>query len=151
MTIHVTKINESFSYLDGTNEELNQIHEFLKVFVPSSKFDKMVKIGLRQPYKFFSSKQHGKLLVYNGHLPLIFNQTNKFDISNEVSDKVDNFIKTLPLPFTPYDYQIKAVKKAITMEKGLLRSCTGCLDENSIIDVEIPGYTEEDIRKILEN
>ena len=39
----VTKINESFSWLDGNSQELKQIHEFLKVEVDNANFDPLIK------------------------------------------------------------------------------------------------------------
>lgn len=148
--IEVHKINESFSYLTGTKEELEKVFKSLRIYDPSMKFNRLVKMGLKSPYKEFASFQNGVLLVYNGHLPLILKQ-NEIKYSDEFSKEIDEFVKGLDLPFTPYDYQINAVKEAIFRKKALLKSCTSCLDPNTEIDVDIPGYTEKEIRTILQN
>lgn len=148
--LEVHKINESFSYLSGTKEEILKTYKFLRIFDPSAKYNKLVKIGLAKPYKDFGSIQNGVLLVNNGHLPLIFGKSFEEE-DTETANKIEEFVDSLPLPFKPYDYQINAVKTAMLKKKCLLKSCTSCLDPNTEIEVDIPNYTEDEIRDILNN
>lgn len=145
----INKINESFSYCEGTKEELTTAFNFLKVYDPSTKYDRLVQIGVRSPYKCFGSMQHNKLLVYNGHIGLIDSNYKPVTYKDDVI-KFRDTLKEMPLPFEPYDYQIKAAGYAIMYRRALLKSCTSCLDPNTEIDVDIPGYTEEEIKEMLD-
>jgi len=113
----VTRLNESFSYIDADLEVLQEIHNFLKVERDGAYFDPLVKAGFKSPYDFFASIQNKKLLVLNGHLQLLGN----FGISEEkqVSDytelQLDKFLKEIKpkLPFMPHDFQEIAFKESI--------------------------------------
>lgn len=145
----ITKINESFSYCDGTKEELKIAFDYLKIYDPSTKYDKLVQLGLRSPYRCFGSMQQGKLLIYNGHAHLVDNTYQQPTFKDDVIG-FKNILKDMNLPFKPYDYQIRAVGYALLHKRALLKSCTSCLDPNTEIDVDIPGYTEQEIKEMLD-
>lgn len=147
--LKITKINESFSYCDGTKEELATAFNSLKIYDPSTKYDRLVQIGIRSPYKCFGSMQQGKLLIYNGHTHLVDSAYKQPTFKDDVIE-FKNILKDMNLPFEPYDYQIRAVGYALLYKRALLKSCTSCLDPNTEIEVDIPGYTEQEIKEMLD-
>ena len=122
------KLNESYSALDGTPEELQQVHGFLRVERPGAYFEPLVKRGFKSPFHFFASPQNGKLMVLNGHLSLL----QQFGVAPHVlkSDYtercVDDFlVRIMPtLPFEPWDFQIRAFRESILGVKQVNRMCT---------------------------
>ncbi len=63
----VKKINESYSSIEAPKETLEKIAMFLRVEKPNAHFDRLIKIGVRDKYQYFTSYQNGKLIIYNGH------------------------------------------------------------------------------------
>jgi len=127
--MNVVKLNESYSYIDGTFEQLSAINDFLKVERPGAYFEPLVKAGMKSPYDYFASIQNKKLLIMNGHLQLL----GQFGVQSEVlqSDyteaELDEFLAdiTPELPFPPYDFQITAFKESILNVKQVNKMCTG--------------------------
>lgn len=127
-THKIHKLNESYSIIDSDKKTIQSIFEFLKVERPGSFFDPLVKAGFKSPYEYFSSIQHGKLLIMNGHVQLLknfgFEEPEEIsDYSNlEVQGFLDNVLKQIP--FEPYDFQIKSFKESIQNIKQINRLCT---------------------------
>jgi len=124
----VTKLNESFSVIDGDAETLKNIYDFLKVERPGAFFDPLVKSGFKSKYEYFASIQHKKLLVLNGVLDMLgyFGITplvHQPEYSENVLDDFLNNIKNT-LPFQPYDFQITAFKQSILAGKQINKMCT---------------------------
>ena len=112
----------------------------------------MIKLGFESPYRYFAIQQGTNVLIFNGHRYLLKSfGIEAIDESNSITEnEVQNFLNTLELPFEPYDYQIKTVKLCLMNNKVLIRSVTSCLDPNTEIDVDIPGYTEQEIKEMLD-
>ena len=147
----IEKLNESFSQITGTESELQNIANRLKVEEPGAFFNPLVKRGFKSPFIYFTKKVNDSLIVYNGHLRLIGHQ-EVLETDYTLDDIKEYLQSVIPvLPFKPYDYQINAVKTAMLKKKCLLKSCTSCLDPNTEIEVDIPNYTEDEIRDILNN
>ena len=146
----ITKINETFSLVTEVNEE--SLVNFLKVKRPDAFFNKMVKLGFQSPYRYFTAKTDKGIVIYNGHRFLLksFGIDPLDESSGIQEEEVIRFIKSVKLPFEPYDYQIDTVVKCLTTNKILIKSCTSCLDPNTEIDVDIPGYTEQEIKEMLD-
>ena len=91
-------------------------------------------------------------MIYNGHRFLLSSfGIDKIDETSGVKEQEAlDFIKSVSLPFEPYDYQIDTIKKCLMNNKMLIKSCTSCLDPNTEIDVDIPGYTEQEIKEMLD-
>lgn len=127
--IKLTKLNDSYSVIEGTPKTLQEIFNFLKVQRPDAYFDVLVQRGLRSPYDFYSKfldKEKSKLQIYNGHVSFL----TRFGLEipkpePEFSEiELDSFLESLELPFKPYDYQIKAFKSAVLAKKMLCKMCT---------------------------
>ena len=87
----------------------------------------MIKVGFESPFKFFTAKFRNGLMVYNGHRFLLKSfGIEPLDESSGVSDQeITDYLKSVQLPFEPYDYQIQTVRKCLSQNKVLIRSCTG--------------------------
>lgn len=122
----IEKLNESYSVIDAPKETLERIAMFLRVEKPNAHFDRMIKLGFRDRYQYFTSLQNGKLLVYNGHRFLLKNfGIEEINEQTGISDKeIEDFINSVNLPFKPYDYQERLVKLALQNKKMLARACT---------------------------
>ena len=147
----IEKLNETYSLVTGLKDP-ERLVEFLKVQKPDAYFNKMIKLGFESPFKFFTAKFRNGLMVYNGHRFLLKSfGIEPLDESSGVSDQeITDYLKSVQLPFEPYDYQIQTVRKCLSQNKVLIRSCTSCLDPNTEIDVDIPGYTEQEIKEMLD-
>jgi len=121
----ITKINETFSLVTDVDEE--RLITFLRVLRPDAYFNRMVKMGFQSPYRYFTAKTDKGIVIYNGHRFLLksFGIDPLDETSNVSKEEVLEFIKTIKLPFEPYDYQIDTVVKCLTTNKILIRSCTG--------------------------
>lgn len=122
----LTKLNESFSYIDADSDTLIRINDFLKVKDESLAMDTLVQRGLKSPFKFFASIQNGKLLIYNGHIDLVKNAFNLRvqgfeDDVQYPENEIDKFLTEMKevLPFEPYDFQIKAFKESLLKKKQI--------------------------------
>lgn len=151
--MNVEKINESYSVIEADKTNIDGIKRLLKAEIPNSHFDKAVQYGIKDKYVYFyKTLSQTKILVYNGHLSLLKNYgIHEHNEKSEVSDEeFNNYISSVSLPFTPYDYQLNNVKLALQNNKMIFKSCTSCLDPNTEIDVDIPGYTEQEIQEMLD-
>ena len=121
----ITKINETFSLVTEVNEE--SLVNFLKVKRPDAFFNKMVKLGFQSPYRYFTAKTDKGIVIYNGHRFLLksFGIDPLDESSGIQEEEVIRFIKSVKLPFEPYDYQVDTVVKCLTTNKILIKSCTG--------------------------
>lgn len=128
-SVKQTKLNESYTSIEGSRDILRGISEFLKVERPGAFFEPAVKSGFKSPYHYFSTTKDNKLIVLNGHLALLRNwgiyeygDSSEFTES-EVNEFMDSIIEKLP--FNPYDYQILAANESILKGKQINRMCTG--------------------------
>ncbi len=126
----VHKLNESFSAIDAPEPELQKMFEFLKVERPGAYFEVLVKNGFKSPFEYFSSIQNNMLLVMNGHLHLLtqFGVHPEPQSSDYTEDELNQFLSDIipPLPFVPYDFQIKVFKESILNIKQINKMATGC-------------------------
>lgn len=149
------KINETYSLVkvNPKSQEAQNLIEFLKVQRPDAYFNKMVKLGFQSPFKYFTAPSgNDGIVIYNGHRFLLSSfGIDKIDETSGVQEQeVLDFIKSVSLPFEPYDYQKDTIKKCLMNNKMLIKSCTSCLDPNTEIDVDIPGYSEQEIKEMLD-
>ena len=150
MQIKVQKLNESFSKISGPESDLQKIANRLKVEEPGAFFNPLVQRGFKSPFVYFTKKFGDDLIVYNGHLKLI---DQKEDLKTDFSiEEIKEYLKNNldKLPFKPYDYQLKCFIESILNVKHINLCCTGCLDPETEIEVEVEGYSEKEIRKMLD-
>ena len=121
----IEKLNESFSQITGTESELQNIANRLKVEEPGAFFNPLVKRGFKSPFIYFTKKFNDSLIVYNGHLRLIGHpEVLKSDFTlNEIKEYLESVIPILP--FKPYDYQLRCFIESILNVKHINLLCTG--------------------------
>ena len=147
----ITKLNETYSLVSGIGSlEEQRLTEFLKVQKPDAYFNKMVKLGLESPFRYFVAKAPGGLMIYNGHRYLLksFGIYPSDEKSGVKEYKVDKFIAHLKLPFKPYDYQIQTIKKCLLNNKVLIKSCTGS-GKSLSISVILEFFRRKGLKGIL--
>lgn len=131
--IYVKKIDESHLKFDADDSgAIMEMHDYFSFFAPNYKYTpsfqkhfwdgkirlcdvrKMqVLLGLRDKIKEFCEKRgYG------------FQDDSEKESEEDVSN-LDEFIESLHLPFTPRDYQVAGVKKALQEKKCILLSPTG--------------------------
>ncbi|QAU04530.1 DNA helicase [Vibrio phage Va1] len=122
------KLNESYSAIESTPQNIEAMFEYLRVERPGAYFDNLVKAGFKSPYDYFGRIQHGKLLVLNGHLQLLktFGATYHQSESDYTESDIDEFLCDVKkiLPFEPYDFQEKAFRESLLNTKQINKMCT---------------------------
>ena len=139
-------MDESFSLIEGTTQELIQVQNFLKVEQPGAYFDQAVQRGFKSPYVYFTKRVDAGLIVMTGLLQLLPNNTTQAALTGFNEDDILDYISDISsvLPFAPYDYQIKALRDILTgTEKSFNKMCTGCLDGNSKIQIHFSPKKED--------
>jgi superfamily II DNA or RNA helicase len=150
-SIKITKVNESLSRVEGPQEELEKIVMFLRVERANAKFDRLVKLHIRDPYFYFTSKcPEGGIYVFNGHRALLkqFGIESVIEKTGILDSDIESFIKSLNLPFTPYDYQIKNIKMGLQNKKMLFRSCTSS-GKSLTISVVLEWFRQHNLKGVL--
>lgn len=159
--MQIQKLNESFSVLISENDSdtntLQKIHDFLKAEKPDAKYNFKVQRGWESPNHYFTEvKKNGNqtiLKIMNGHLSLLgnFGVNIQQDVSEFTEVEIDTTLQEIikMMPFKPYDYQLKCARDNLLNPKQISLACTGCLDEESEIEIEIDGMNIDLIEKIL--
>lgn len=123
-----TKLNESYSIIEGPIQSLKEISDFLKVERPGAFFEIAVQKGFKSPFHYFTKMHQGKLLVMNGHLQFLGNFGIRPIVSNPefTNEDIDEFLEDIygVLPFKPYDFQIKAFRDSILNKRQINRMST---------------------------
>ena len=132
----VQKQNESYTLLISENlkdnENLKQIHEFLKSEKGDAKYNFKIQRGWESPYIYYTEvKKNGEhlvLRVLNGHLELLESfgvkiEKEQLEFTEQIIDETLNNIVSM-MPFEPYDYQLKLVKDSLLTPKQIGLSCT---------------------------
>ena len=123
----IEKLNESYSAIESDSDVIQRIKDFLKVENKNAMFSKASRYGFIDRYtRFYKQLNNKQLVVYNGHLGLRkgFGVTAHEEHSEVTENEVDDYIKSVNLPFTPYDYQINNIKLALMNNKMIFKSCT---------------------------
>lgn len=125
----VFKLDESYVLLQGEQATLLQIYNFLKIERPGAYYETLVQRGMKSPFDYFATWNSNRtmLLLYSGLLPIL----RRFNVpcieykSQFSESELDEYLKSISLPFEPYDYQIKAFKESILNVRQLNIMCTG--------------------------
>ena len=94
--VKVKKLNESYSLITADIQTRKNIIEYLKVEDPKSHFNKLVKLGIKDKYIYFTKFVNDDLLIYNGLRHALKNfGIQPIDESNDVTSiEVNNFLLT---------------------------------------------------------
>jgi hypothetical protein len=157
MDLKLTNLNESWIHVDTNPGIAQELNDRLCFDVPGAKFmpsfrkgfwdgkirlyDKKKNIILKGLTHYIESyakekdytctKDYSNISFGNQHVEEFLSTTKWFSNGNEI---------------TPRDYQIEAIKKAITKKRFIALSPTGCLHPDTLIDVEL---SEEDYTLLL--
>jgi hypothetical protein len=155
----IEDINHSYSeYSSDDIEYKKKLIDTLSVYEERYKYNPLFRSGVWDGKKhFYKIMPNTNIRFPKGLVKYVerdLKKNNKEYIYNSIDKKYDlsmeeleKFIKSLKIPFEPYDYQIDAVHKMITEKRLVLRSATGCLDPKSKINVEISEEDYEFLRK----
>lgn len=121
------KLNESFSIVHGSENELRTVWKKLSIQNSDAYFDPLVKIGRKDPCTHFA-EYDGKLKglkILNGHLQTI--GLNDALIPDYSSAEIHQYLMDIipQLPFKPYDFQLKCMITSLLSVKKLALCCTG--------------------------
>lgn len=121
------RINETYSYVRGSADELRHVYQELSVQNANAGFDPLVQMGYKDPCTHFAeyTDQPNVLKVFNGHLSKI---GLTYDASSDytIEDLQTYLSSVLPkLPFKPYDFQLRCFIKCILDVRKIAICCTG--------------------------
>jgi len=123
----LSKLNESFTLIEGNQSELKELKEFFKVERDGAMFDPMVKRGFKSRYDYFTYPHQNGLLIMNGLVHMIPGEQKQIEPSgfndNEINDFIDYYNNKLP--FKLYEYQEKAIKQILKQQKSFNKCATG--------------------------
>ena len=131
----IYKIDETYALVQDTPERLQRMFDFLKVEREGAYFETLVQRGIKSPFNYFAKITDKGLVCYLGHLDMLsqaFSLKIPDDIFNDSVSfseaDIDAYYKDLEdrkvLPFSPYDYQLKAFKGAVLGKRQICRMCT---------------------------
>lgn len=125
--IKTIKLNESFYRIEGSPEQLQPIIRQLKVEVPGARFDPMVKRGLKPSYQKFYNVVESGIIVPSGVVPFLakFGAIKPIEDPIYTEEEIIEYIKSVNLPFEPYDYQQQAIIDSILNKQQLCLAATG--------------------------
>lgn len=136
--IYLKDENESFTLIGSENTDfLYKIMEQLEVFVEGYKYSPKYRAGIWDGKKKFYSIKQGMVQIPKGLVPNIlkFIKDSNFEFEYEKTDLHSNikvtkeefkeFIETLNIPFSPYDYQIEMAVDVINRKRLFCRAATG--------------------------
>jgi len=120
------KINESFYHITGLHEELEPIIRKLTVKIPNAFFDPMIKRGLKPDSEVFYApvkieKFTKTLMIPSGLMPFVTNIEKSPDFTEK---EILEYIKSLPIPFELYDFQIKSIVDSIINKQQINLAAT---------------------------
>ena len=125
VNVKLTRLNESYSRIDGPFDDLKIVFDFLKVKDPAKEFG----YGWGDGYERFAKVLDKSLIISNGIVELL----DRFGIYESKTSVVFSVaqvqtyyeeIKTL-LPFELRDYQIQAFFDVIENKRSFIKMCTG--------------------------
>lgn len=127
-----------------SEEEWFKLYNFFSIPIPGIEHSQLYKAGLTDGQKHFINAQ-GLILYGLKNKVINFCLLENIPYQDTTTPLVDDidwnefrwFINKLDLPFTPYKHQLKAVIESLKNKRAVLVSCTGCVDENTLINVRL--------------
>lgn len=132
MAVTITKIDETYCYIDGEPGDIRTIQEDLTFEAPGHKFHPQYKAGNWDgKIRLINGLTHQ---FYTGLVPEVVSRAVKMGIEVEVDpacrppepdpSQIDAFLETLDLDFDPYDFQLGAFRQAVARRRLLIISPT---------------------------
>ena len=155
--IRIEKVNELTIKILSEKDVAMEIYEKFSFQVPGYQFTPKYKRGMWDGFirlfKLNTRTMPQGLLIYL--LKFINNQGWTVTIDKELKPvsfekEMEQFIdKVFPeLVLEPYDYQVEALVRSIKYNQALVLSPTGCLDENTEIDVILTNEAMEFLKDL---
>jgi len=159
--IKIKNLNESYSALVAKPPQTKvKIANLLKARPKNYMWSPMYKSGVWDGYKKFYTIKNDYLIYPKGFNDIIKDFANQSGIEvkeiNETifkynKEDINDFIKSINLPFEIRDYQKKAIHLALYKGRGVFEMATGCLNPNTEIKTNKGILTFKEIKKLLEN
>ena len=133
--VKIRKLNETFMKIESDQGVMRDISEHFTFFADNYKFMQRYKIGMWDGKIRLLNLLTGQ--IYVGLLPrvlevckflnykVIFENIDDFTPNSITKSEVENWVKTLCLPFTPRDYQMKSLYDMIKNKRMVVLSPTG--------------------------
>ena len=130
--INVHKLDSVNMKIDCDDSIAKELNQFFTFEVPNYQYTPAYKNkkwdGMIRLFNLYSRKLYIGLMDYLIQFAKDRNYTIEQDFDNTVEldpDEVEQFIASLNMKITPYDYQLDAIKHAIKNQRSLLLSPTG--------------------------
>ena len=130
--INVHKLDSVNMKIDCDDSIAKELNQFFTFEVPNYQYTPAYKNkkwdGMIRLFNLYSRKLYIGLMDYLIQFAKDRNYTIEKDFDDTVeldSDEVEQFIASLNMKITPYDYQLDAIKHAIKNQRSLLLSPTG--------------------------
>ena len=130
--INVHKLDSVNMKIDCDDSIAKELNQFFTFEVPNYQYTPAYKNkkwdGMIRLFNLYSRKLYIGLMDYLTQFAKDRNYTIEQDFDNTVEldpDEVEQFITSLNMKITPYDYQLDAIKYAIKNQRSLLLSPTG--------------------------
>jgi hypothetical protein len=152
MDINVTKLNESFCHIECDRGTAQEIQEYFSFLVPGHKFIPSFRNKMWDGYlRLAKILPNGNIEFPTGLLHQLehfcsdrnyhfcYITENQKELSNE---DISKFVTSLNIhsqnkKIELRDYQLEAIKVALSSRRKILISPTSCLDPKTMIDVEL--------------
>lgn len=157
----LTDLNESWTLLQTEDYEFKKlIIDSLSVFVEGYKFTPQFRAGIWDGKKHFEQiTPEGDIRLPKGLVAYVlkrFKEENKdftynritYDIQEPTKEEFDQFVSTLGLPFTPYDYQLQSSFDAIRHKRLTVIAATGA-GKSLIIGNMLQWFHKEQRKALL--
>ena len=130
--INVHKLDSVNMKIDCDDSIAKELNQFFTFEVPNYQYTPAYKNkkwdGMIRLFNLYSRRLYIGLMDYLTQFAKDRNYTIEQDFDNTVEldpDEVEQFITSLNMKITPYDYQLDAIKYAIKNQRSLLLSPTG--------------------------
>lgn len=152
--INIQKISELKIFVDCEKGIARELSDTLSFFVEGYQFMPSFRRGIFDgKMRLFDWKTQ---TTYRGLLIEImkFCKKNDYEYSIDKDLKFDNFSEDVTKfsefnhNYEPHDYQWESFQDAIKFNSGLILSPTGCMDENTEIEVELSEEAENFLQKM---
>ena len=133
--VKIRKINEAFMKIEADQGVMRDISEHFTFFADNYKFMQRYKIGMWDGKIRLLNILTGK--IYVGLLPrvlevcetlnykVVFEDVDDFSPNTITISDLEDWVKTLNLPFTPRDYQMSSLHDMVTRKRMVVLSPTG--------------------------
>ncbi|ANH51223.2 DNA helicase [Campylobacter phage PC5] len=133
--IKIEKLNESaYKIISETQLYLDEIKQLCSAKIPNAQFLPAVRMGYSDGVKYFYKDCGDYLIVPKGFIKGIIKRLNeKYKLELSFDDEIEKiteeefnkFVKSLKLPFEPYDFQLKAAFDSINTGNNICVMATG--------------------------